>query len=134
MREELIFDSDDSIAVIAPHPDDECLCAAAALIMAPERTDVYVISDGSHGFAERGIEEEAIVRKRQFDAEMDYVRPRRHSGRKPASRHADANHLPPQFGFPDVTHLRRALRENVRVDDFVNQPQVALPVRVLEAG
>ena len=25
MREELIFDSDDSIAVIAPHPDDECL-------------------------------------------------------------------------------------------------------------
>ena len=78
MREELIFSSDDSIAVIAPHPDDECLCAAAALIMAPERTDVYVISDGSHGFAERGIEEEAIVRKRQFDAEMDYVRPRRH--------------------------------------------------------
>lgn len=78
MREELIFNSDDSIAVIAPHPDDECLCAAAALIMAPERTDVYVISDGSHGNAGRSIEEEAVVRKRQFDAEMDYVRPRRH--------------------------------------------------------
>ena len=78
MREELIFDSDDSIAVIAPHPDDECLCAAAPLIMAPDRTDVYVISDGSHGNAERSIEEEAIVRKRQFDAEMDYVKPRRH--------------------------------------------------------
>ena len=26
MREELIFDSHNSIAVIAPHPDDECLC------------------------------------------------------------------------------------------------------------
>ena len=78
MREELIFDSDDSIAVIAPHPDDECLCAAAALIMAPERTDVFVISDGSHGNAERSFEEEAIVRKRQFDAEMDYVKPRKH--------------------------------------------------------
>ena len=78
MREELVFDSDDSIAVIAPHPDDECLCAAAALIMAPEMTDVYVISDGRHGNAERSVEEEAIVRKRQFDAEMDYVKPRRH--------------------------------------------------------
>ena len=78
MREELIFESDDSIAIIAPHPDDESLCAAAALIMAPERTDVYVISDGSHGNAERSIEEEAIVRKRQFDAEMDYVKPRKH--------------------------------------------------------
>ena len=78
MREELVFDSDDSIAVIAPHPDDECLCVAAALIMAPAKTDVYVISDGSHGNVERSIEEEAIVRKRQFDAEMDYVKPRRH--------------------------------------------------------
>jgi len=78
MREELIFSSNDSIAVIAPHPDDECLCAAAALIMAPEKTDVYVISDGSHGNAKRSIEEEAAVRKRQFDAEMDYVKPRRH--------------------------------------------------------
>ena len=78
MREELTFDSGDSIAVIAPHPDDECLCAAAALIMAPEITDVYVISDGSRGNAERSLEEEAIVRKRQFDAEMDYVKPRRH--------------------------------------------------------
>lgn len=77
MREELIFDGDDSIAIIAPHPDDECLCAAAALVMAPERTDVYAISDGSHGNAERSFEEEAVVRKRQFDAEMDFVKPRK---------------------------------------------------------
>ena len=98
MQEELIFDSDDSIAVIAPHPDDECLCAAAALIMAPERTDVYVISDGSHGNAERSIEEEAIVRKRQFDAEMDYVKPRRHvwlgyEDTKLAEHHEAANEI-----------------------------------------
>ena len=78
MREELQFGSGDAIAVIAPHPDDECLCAAAALIMAPERTDVYVISDGSHGNVQRSFAEEAVVRKRQFDAEMAYVRPRRH--------------------------------------------------------
>lgn len=76
--EKLIFRSDDSIAVFAPHPDDECLSAAAALIRAPKITDVYVVSDGSHGNAERGFEEEAVTRKRQFDAEMDYVRPRRH--------------------------------------------------------
>ena len=57
MKEELVFGSDDSIAIIAPHPDDECLCVAAALIKAPEITDVYVISDGSHGNADRSSEE-----------------------------------------------------------------------------
>ena len=49
MIEELVFNEDDVIAIIAPHPDDECLGAFAALHRMPERTDVYVISDGSHG-------------------------------------------------------------------------------------
>ena len=63
MWEELRFDENDVIAVIAPHPDDECLGASAPLVMAPERTDVYVLSDGSHGSNERGVEEEAAIRK-----------------------------------------------------------------------
>ena len=76
MRKELVFDENDVIAVIAPHPDDECLGAGAALIMAPEKTDIYVISDGSHGDPEKSVEEEAAIRKKQFDAEMEYVKPR----------------------------------------------------------
>ena len=76
MREELKFDENDVIAVIAPHPDDECLGAAAALLKMTDKTDIYVISDGSHGNEEKSIEEEAKIRKAQFDAEMEYLQPR----------------------------------------------------------
>ena len=76
MREEIIFQPDDRIAIIAPHPDDECLGVAAALLKAPERTDVFVLTVGSHGYPGRTIEEEAEVRRRQFEAEMEYVKPR----------------------------------------------------------
>lgn len=75
MIEQIKFTDCDRIAVIAPHPDDECLGASAALLMAPDRTDVFVMSDGSHGDSAKSIEEEAIIRKRQFEAEMDYVKP-----------------------------------------------------------
>ena len=75
MRKEIRFNDNDRIAVIAPHPDDECLGASAALLMAPERTDIFVLTDGSHGYKGRSVEEEAAVRRRQFEAEMAYVRP-----------------------------------------------------------
>lgn len=75
MREEIRFTPEDRIAIIAPHPDDECLGASAALLTAADRTDVFVLTDGSHGDPDRPIEEEAAVRKRQFEAEMAYVRP-----------------------------------------------------------
>ena len=35
MRQEIRFTNEDRIAIIAPHPDDECLGAASALILAP---------------------------------------------------------------------------------------------------
>ena len=72
----IVFDEQDSIAVIAPHPDDECMGAASALLLAADRTDVFVLTDGSHGNASRTVEEEAVIRKRQFEAEMEYVKPR----------------------------------------------------------
>lgn len=78
MAENLIFESTDRIAIIAPHPDDECLGVASALLTAPERTDVYVLSDGSWGNKERSIEEEAVVRRKQFEAEMAYVKPHKY--------------------------------------------------------
>ena len=76
MRKEIVFQPDDRIAIIAPHPDDECLGASAALLKAPDRTDVFVMTDGSHGYSGRTIEEEAAVRRAQFEAEMEYVKPR----------------------------------------------------------
>ena len=75
MTEELKFNEDDKIAIIAPHPDDECYGASFPLITMPERTDVYVLSDGSHGNKDKSIEEEAAIRRSQFDAEMDYIKP-----------------------------------------------------------
>ena len=75
MRERIVFEKNDRIVVIAPHPDDECLGAAAALILAPDRTDIYVLTDGSHGNPENSIEEEARIRRMQFEAEMENVKP-----------------------------------------------------------
>ena len=79
MRRELVFTEEDRIAVIAPHPDDECLGVSAALLTAADRTDIFVLTDGSHGCKARTVEEEAAVRKRQFEAEMEYVRPHAHA-------------------------------------------------------
>lgn len=76
MWEQIEFTPEDRIAVIAPHPDDECLGASAALLMAADRTDIFVLTDGSHGNPEHTVEEEAAIRKKQFEAEMEYVKPR----------------------------------------------------------
>ena len=43
--------------------------------MAADRTDIYVLTDGSHGNPAKTVQEEAAIRKRQFEAEMEYVRP-----------------------------------------------------------
>ena len=75
MRIRMVFQKEDRIAVIAPHPDDECLGAGAALIFAPGQTDIYVLTDGSHGDPDRSIEEEARIRRAQFEAEMEAVKP-----------------------------------------------------------
>jgi len=73
--QEIVFSENDMIAVIAPHPDDECLGIAAALLKVPKQTDIYVLTDGSHGCKDCSIEEEIVVRKRQFEEEMEYVKP-----------------------------------------------------------
>ena len=75
MRERIVFQEDDRIAIVAPHPDDECLGAAAALILAPERTDIFVLTDGSHGNPGKSVEEEREIRRAQFEAEMEAVKP-----------------------------------------------------------
>lgn len=75
MREKIFFTKNDRIAIIAPHPDDECMFAAGVLLLAADRTDIYVLTDGSHGNKNHSIQEESIIRKKQFDTEMEYVKP-----------------------------------------------------------
>ena len=75
MSKKIIFTEDDRIAIIAPHPDDECMYAAGVLLLASDKTDIFVLTDGSHGNEERSIKEEAAIRKKQFDAEMAYIKP-----------------------------------------------------------
>ena len=75
MMHEIFFTETDRIAVIAPHPDDECLGASAPLLLAADRTDIYVLTDGSHGNKERSVKEELAIRKKQFEAEMEYLKP-----------------------------------------------------------
>lgn len=72
---EIRFQDADRIAVIAPHPDDECLGAAAVLLLAPEKTDIYVLTDGGHGDPRETVSDEARIRKAQFEEEMKHVKP-----------------------------------------------------------
>ena len=80
MTEKLIIEKNDSIAIVAPHPDDECIGVSFALLRFPSQVDVYVLTDGSHSNIERSIEDEADVRRAQFEAETAYVKPRSFNG------------------------------------------------------
>ena len=56
MSKKITFTEEDRIAIIAPHPDDECMYAAGVLLLASDRTDIFVLTDGSHGNKEHSIE------------------------------------------------------------------------------
>ncbi len=109
MRERIVFKEDDRIAVVAPHPDDECLGAAAPLILAPERTDIYVLTDGSRGNPDRSIEEEAGIRRAQFEAEMEAVKP----------------HAWKWLGYEDTTLMKMA--DDALEVDFTPYSKIFLP-------
>ena len=109
MRKRIVFKEDDRIAVVAPHPDDECLGAAAPMILAPERTDIYVLTDGSHGNPDRSIEEEAGIRRAQFEAEMEAVKP----------------HAWKWLGYEDTTLMKMA--DDALEVDFTPYSKIFLP-------
>lgn len=75
MKDEIQFTNDDSVAIIAPHPDDECIGAAGVLIKIPSQTDVYVVTDGCYGNKNRSAKEEARLRREWFEEEMSIVKP-----------------------------------------------------------
>ena len=76
MKDEIRFTSDDSVAIIAPHPDDECIGTAGVLINASDQTDIYVVTDGCYGNNKRSAEDEAELRREWFEEEMSIVKPR----------------------------------------------------------
>ncbi len=76
MKNEITFTKNDSVAIIAPHPDDECIGAAAPMLIIPNQTDVYVLTDGGYGNPKHSREEEAALRKRWLEDEMSIVKPR----------------------------------------------------------
>lgn len=41
MKDEIEFSSEDSVAIIAPHPDDECVGNAGMLIRIPSQIDIF---------------------------------------------------------------------------------------------
>ena len=99
MSKKIIFTEEDRIAIIAPHPDDECMFAAGVLLLASDRTDIFVLTDGSHGNKEHSIKEEAAIRKNQFDAEMAYIKPHAVTWFGIEDTKLSENALPPIPGF-----------------------------------
>ena len=68
--------SSDSILVVAPHPDDECIGAGGVLSLYPELCDIIVLSDGCHGAQGVSQTEERKIRRQQFEDEMQHLKPR----------------------------------------------------------
>ena len=76
--EKLEIAPEERLLIVAPHPDDEALGAGGLLALYGEQCDVLVLTDGAKGH--KGVPEdiEKDVRARQFLAEMELVKPRRH--------------------------------------------------------
>jgi len=69
----LEINENDRIAVIAPHPDDECIGVGGVMAKYHKQCDIYVISDGSHGNKEKSTQQEKRIRHEQFVNEMEYI-------------------------------------------------------------
>lgn len=65
----------DSILIVAPHPDDETLGCGGLLLKSGSKCDVLLITDGRQGFFEScsvtDPEKVALIRKKEFLSVMD---------------------------------------------------------------
>jgi len=64
---------EDKILLIAPHPDDECIGTGGVLSIYADQCDVVVVTDGRQGNSEIIPQTESIIRKEQFESEMNYL-------------------------------------------------------------
>ncbi len=67
---ELKIDASDRIAIIAPHPDDECIGCGGILIKYPTQCKVFVLTNGSQ--ANKSVDPTVMsdTRKNEFQNEM----------------------------------------------------------------
>ena len=63
----------ESILIIAPHPDDECIGAGGVLLQYKEQCTVVVLTDGAVGQGNRAKSVEIDLRKKEFISEMEYL-------------------------------------------------------------
>lgn len=63
----------DRIAIIAPHPDDECIGVGGIIALYPKLCDVYILTDGSRGGKNVSVDVEKEIRYTQFIKEMGYA-------------------------------------------------------------
>lgn len=66
----ICFEKDDKIAIIAPHPDDECIGVGGVMAKYASQCDVFVVTDGRQGNISVSSEKEAEIRRKQFEEEM----------------------------------------------------------------
>jgi len=65
---------DDKILIIAPHPDDECIGMGGLLLKYPQKCDVWVLTDGSHGKTDACSKSEIVsIRRKELDREMNII-------------------------------------------------------------
>lgn len=72
---EININKDDRILIVAPHPDDECIGAGGLLSKYHSQCDVLILTDGGRGNSCISYDEEASIRKKQLEKEMDIVKP-----------------------------------------------------------
>lgn len=70
----LTISQKDKIAIIAPHPDDECIGTGGIIALYPSQCDIFVITDGCQGQRNVLPSEERKIRKEQFEREMAYAK------------------------------------------------------------
>ena len=70
----LSINQKDKIAIIAPHPDDECIGVGGIIALYPSLCDVFVMTDGSQGQKNVAPCVERKIRRKQFENEMQYAK------------------------------------------------------------
>lgn len=70
----LSINQKDKIAIIAPHPDDECIGVGGIISLYPNQCDVFVMTDGSQGQKNVASCVERKIRRKQFENEMRYAK------------------------------------------------------------
>ena len=70
----ICFNENDKIAIIAPHPDDECIGCGGIMAKYPSICDVFIVTDGRQGNKNVSPAKEAEIRKKQFEKEMEFAK------------------------------------------------------------